>query len=701
MNKIVKTILIFLSSVVVLVLAAVVILPFIIDVNDYKSEIENVVKEKTGRTLTIEGELNLSVFPWLGISTGAIKLSNAEGFSEQNFAAIKASEVKVKLLPLFSKSVEVNTVVLKGLELHLAKNKQGTSNWDDLINKDQSPQAKIAKETDNKAKESETGSVLAALAIGGLDIENAQLSWDDQQAGKKLVVKDLNLKVGAVAFNKPIAIKLSFLFEGSEPKLTERLSLSTQLTLDKALQKIQLAHLKINSKTEGAMISSGILNLELLAQVFVDLHQDTLALKELQIKTDIIDLSADINVNQLKTAPQYVGSISIAQFSPKKLMQHLKISVPVTTDASVLQKMLINFDLKGSTDSVVIEKLAIVLDDTQIKGRAQVDHFAKPAIAFNLMVDDIDVDRYSAPKKEGKKVAPVTPATAVAAASNLLPIETIRALNLSGNLQIDKLKVAQLKMSGINVNIQAKNGLLKTKQAIKQLYSGSYTGAALINVQRKIPVISLNERLKNVQLEPLLTDMKSDTPAKITGVANIVAKLSMRGNTVPAVKSTLGGNLSFLVKHGAVRGVNVQKMIDLGKTLSSGKKMKASYANEQTLFSTLQGTATIRNGLVNNPDFLLESSTVEVKGGGTANLVNDALKYKVKAKLKTSANSKSIVKGRTVAINVGGSLAKPTYRVDIMSLITEQEQQKLEKVIDKSLGKGTGKAVNQLLKSFF
>ncbi len=696
-----KTILMFLSSVVLLVLAAVVILPFVLDVNDYKSEIEKVVKEKTGRTLTIEGELNLSVFPWLGISTGAVKLSNAVGFSEQNFAAIKASEVKVKLLPLFSKNVEVSTVVLKGLELHLAKNKQGISNWEDLIKKDQSPAADPVKATDNKIKGSEPSSALAALAIGGLAIENAQLSWNDQQAGKKLAVKDLNLKVGAVAFNEPIAIKLSFLFEDSEPKLIERLSLSTQLTLDEALQKIQLAHLKINSKTEGAMLPSGTLQAELLAQVFVDLHQETLVLKGLQIQTDIIDLSADMSVTQFKTDLQYVGSIKIAQFSPKKVMQHLKMSVPETTDVSVLQKMLINFDLKGSKDTVALDNLDIVLDDTHINGRTQVEHFAKPAIAFNLTIDDIDIDRYTAPKNKQVKSVPVTPTTAVATVSTLLPIKTLRALNLSGNLRIDKLKVAQLKMSGININIQAKNGLLKTKQVIKQLYSGSYTGATLINVQRKIPVISLNERLKNVQLEPLLTDMKPNAPAKVTGAANIVAKLSMRGNTVPAVKSTLGGNLSFSVKHGAVRGFNVQKMIDLGKTLSSGKKMKASYTNEQTLFSTLQGTATIRNGLVNNPDFLLESSTVEVKGGGTANLVNDALKYKVKAKLKTSANSKSIVKGRTVTINVGGSLTKPTYRVDIMSLITEQEQQKLEKVIDKSLGKGAGKAVNQLLKSFF
>jgi len=65
---------------VLLVVAAVVILPMVIDPNDYKAQIVDKVQQETGRTLSIDGDLKLSVFPWLGMEINGLGLSNAEGF---------------------------------------------------------------------------------------------------------------------------------------------------------------------------------------------------------------------------------------------------------------------------------------------------------------------------------------------------------------------------------------------------------------------------------------------------------------------------------------------------------------------------------------------------------------------------------------------------------------------------------------------
>jgi len=149
-------------------------------------------------------------------------------------------------------------------------------------------------------------------------------------------------------------------------------------------------------------------------------------------------------------------------------------------------------------------------------------------------------------------------------------------------------------------------------------------------------------------------------------------------------------------------------LIDIGKFATKGKKMQQSYANEQTLFSTIKGSAKVNKGIINNPNFLAESSTVEVKGRGTANLNNDALDYKVIAKIKKGGKN---VANRPIAVNVQGTFSKPVYTVDltaIESMMTEEEKQKVnkfigkqEKKIDKVLGEGSGKAVNKLLKGFF
>ena len=771
MGKLAKGILIFFSTVVVLIIAAVVIIPLVVDLNDYKPEIEAAVKDKTGRTLRIEGELDLSVFPWIGVSTGKLTLSNAAGFKEQVFAVIGESDIKVKLMPLLSKEVEVSTVFLKGLELHLAKDAQGVSNWDDLV-KPKDPSEEASVEPSKDSDEPNASPALAALAIGGLVIEDSQVSWDDQQSGQHAIVKDFNLKLGAVAFNQPIPVEMSLLLENTKPGLTEKLSLSTMLVIDESMQKIQLtqlivdsittgevvsggtvdakiqsditidleqqkiqltqfkldstikggvvpesevevhvqsdiaydltkqiaqlAQLKIDTVVKGKVVPGGLLEAHLVTEFALDLLQETATLKGLKLNTNMINLTADIAATQIKSAPQYSGALNIAQFNPKALMQQLKMTVPETTDKQVLQKLAMQFNVQGTADAIALENLVINLDDTSIKGFTRVKQFKNPAIAFNLVVDSIDVDRYSAPTKERAKSTPVaTPATAVAAATTLIPMETIRGLNIAGDLSIAKLKVAKLSMAGVKLNLQAKQGVLTTKQSIKQLYSGRYSGQISVNAKGKTPRISLNEKISGVQLEPLFSAMQPDTPAKIKGAANITAKLNMRGNTVPDIKSTLGGNIDFSVTKGAITGFNVQKMIDMGKLFSQGKVMKEGYENEQTLFSVLQGTATVKKGLINNPDFLLESSTVVVKGAGTANLVNEALSYKVQAKVKQASNA------RPVAIKVGGTFSKPSYTVDALSMITEKEEEKINKAIDKHLGEGAGKAVNKLLKGFF
>ncbi|MCF7969677.1 MAG: AsmA family protein [Methylococcaceae bacterium] len=764
MGKLVKGILIFFSTVVVLIIVTVVIIPLVVDLNDFKTEIEATVKDKTGRTLSIEGELDLSVFPWIGVSTGKLTLSNAAGFKEQVFAVIGESDIKVKLMPLFSKEVEVSTVVLKGLELNLAKDAQGVSNWADLVK----PKAEAPKPIKD-SNEPKISPALAALAIGGLIIENSQVRWDDQQSGQHAIVKDLNLKLGAVTFNRPISVEMSFLLKNTKPELTEALFLSTILVIDESMQKIEFTQLNIDSTTEGEVVSGGVveakiqsdiavnlgwqkiqltkftldstvkggvvpeseveahvqsdiaydltkqiaqlsqlkidsvikgsvvpgglLDAQLVAGLTLDLLQETATLKGLKLNTNMINVTGDIVATQSKSAAQYSGALNIAPFSPKALMRQLQMTVPETADEQALQKLALQFNLQGTADSLALENLAITLDDTSIKGFARVKQFKDPAITFNLAIDAIDVDRYTAPKKEPAPVA--TPAAAVAAATTLIPMEIIRGLNATGDLNIAKLKVAKLSMSGVNLHLQAKQGVLTTKQSVKELYSGSYTGQIMLDTKDKTPVISLNERISGVQLEPLFIDMQADTPVKIKGAANITAKLDMKGNTIPDFKSSLGGNLDFSVTKGAITGFNLQKILEMGTLFSQGKGMKGDYTKEQTLFSVLQGTATINQGIINNPDFFLESAVVQLKGAGTANLVNEAISYKVEAKAKQASKS------RPAAIKVGGTFSKPSYTVDVLSLLTEHEEEKINKALDKRLGEGAGKAVNKLLKGFF
>ncbi|HHA18646.1 MAG TPA: AsmA family protein, partial [Methylophaga sp.] len=100
--------------VVIIVIAGLIALPFIVDPNDYKQEISDQVEKATGRTLTLDGDIGLSVFPWIALEMGPLSLSNAKGFKAEHFAKVEAAEIRIKLMPLLQKQLEMDTIVLDG-----------------------------------------------------------------------------------------------------------------------------------------------------------------------------------------------------------------------------------------------------------------------------------------------------------------------------------------------------------------------------------------------------------------------------------------------------------------------------------------------------------------------------------------------------------------------------------------------------------
>src|SRR5210317_2408861 len=87
------------TAVVVTVFAATVFV-LVFDPNDYRDKISEGVREATGRELVIEGDLELSLFPWLAIELGRTQLGNAPGFDETPFASFDSARLSVRVMPL-------------------------------------------------------------------------------------------------------------------------------------------------------------------------------------------------------------------------------------------------------------------------------------------------------------------------------------------------------------------------------------------------------------------------------------------------------------------------------------------------------------------------------------------------------------------------------------------------------------------------
>jgi AsmA protein len=698
MAKPLKIILSTIAALVLLLIVAAGILPFIINPNDFKPEIIAAVKDKTGRELALDGELKLSLFPWAGISTEKIALSNAPEFQDRPFATIEESNIGVRLLPLLSRKVEISRIVLKGLVLNLARNKQGITNWDDLTTSDLNTlPAAVADKPDAQPVPERT-----TFSIGDITIDNARINWDDLKNEKHFEITDLNLNADKFAFAEPANIAASMTALKSGSTSSHAIKLNTELTVNEKLDTFALHHseLQVTSSIEAAPGQSLTTALT-IADAALDLNQQTAKIYGLQLKSgDMTLAAAEMTGTSIKDKPSVQGTVTVAPFSPAKVMQQLAIPLPSMQDANALSTLSAQADLAVTSDSADLQNLALTLDDTRITGAISIKNFSDSIIGFNLDIDALDVDRYLSPRNKASKPI-ASPAVLLAAGLSALPVETLRKLNADGTVSAGKLKVNNLAMQDVRINLSSKDGIFTTQQTIKQFYQGSYSGNLRMDTHGDKPALAVNEKIDHVQIEPLLKDYRGEAP--ISGLVNASAQLQGQGHKTRELKTSLNGQLSFMFKDGVVKGFNLQKIIDEGKALIKGSALPSDNKNDQTLFSEMTGTATIANGLIQNNDLVAKSSKLRVDGKGNVNLISEAVDYKIDAKLldtQTAATEPEQVKG-AVAINVAGTIDKPLYTIDLESLLTDKNKAKVEKLInkiDKKLGSGVGDLLKNILK---
>jgi len=707
MGKFLKIIIGLGVVVVGLVVVLAIVLPLIIDPNDYKDEVAAAVEKNTGRTLTIEGDIGLSVFPWLGLDIGSTQLSNAAGFGEQPMATVENVQVRVKLLPLLKKQLEMDTVRLAGLKLNLARNAAGASNWDDLQGEDSAaPDDANGQQTDGDT------SPLAGLAIGGVEVTGAQIVWEDQAVPVRYEINELSLTTGAVTPGKPVDVELNFLLAATEPAMQGRFDLQGIIGLSESLQQIRFDDAELSLDLQGDTLPGGRLELVMTTGIAVDLEQQTLEMPATELETLGLKISGDVSGTGITgDDPQFNGVVTIAEFVPRDVIKALGQEPPPTADPAVLGKADAWLGWEASSRQVTAKAIKLRLDDTRINGHAGIANFDDPAITFTLEADQLDADRYLPPVAETETSEPVvaTPAAAAAGGAGALPVDTLRGLQLDGTLLVGSLKAYNLSSRDIEIRIRSRDGLLRVHPAGASMYGGKYQGDISLDVRKDTPQLSLNERLSQIQAGPLLKDLTGDD--KLLGTADLHAQLTANGATPEAMRRTLNGNASFAFSDGAVKGVNLAALIRNAQAKLQGKPAPETNLPDQTDFAEMKGTATVTNGLVKNEDLTLQSPLLRVTGKGKASLPDETIDYLLTTKIVGSLEGqggKSLdeLKGVAIPVRIGGTFSKPTYTPDLAAALGDAAKEKArekieEKTKDLLQDKLGDEGADQLLKGLF
>ncbi len=459
---------------------------------------------------------------------------------------------------------------------------------------------------------------------------------------------------------------------------------------------LNISPLELNMVFAGEQIPNSPVQMNLSANTRLNLETESLALNNFQVAGLGLNVSGNINAEQIFDARQYRGDIEVAPFSLRQLVRQLNQVPPDTTDTRAYTNVALSTAFDGSANHLNVSRLAMVLDETNLNGTLSITDFENSSIQFGIDIDQINADRYL-PPAEGNQPRPVTPETAVGAAAQL-PLETLRALNIQGELKIGQLIISNARVSDVVLGMNAKDGKINLSPVSANLYEGSYRGDIQLNATSDQPTLSFDSALQGVNIDPLMVDVVG--ASSVSGTGNMELNVTASGIDTPTMISNLNGDGKIFLEDGILQGVDVARVLAQVEIMIQNRRPMQIDRGEQTPFDTFSSTLDIRGGLVRSNDLIMKAPGIQVAGQGTViNLNNNNINYDLVASADqgtaTRGEEQYDIGGYSIPIKCSGNASDPSCLPNVEKIISEVVQRKVQKQIGNVLQRALGVPTEQ------
>ena len=494
--------------------------------------------------------------------------------------------------------------------------------------------------------------------------QNIQLKGLDLQAsGSALDISDLNIKAsGDASANLSTrefgARKFSLHATGKKAKDSFEVALDApQLGLAKNI--FSGDRLTLNAKLDGAFgnVTAG------MSLPGVEGNEQSFKISALALDLDVKQPEQAFKV---KLSSPVSGSVKAQQINLSNLVIAVKATGDKLPNKSVSSEMKGSVQVDAAKESVQAN-LAGGLLQSKVKAKVGVKGFANPAINFDVDVDQFDADLYL-PKPPAAAAAPKAKEP-----EQPLDLSGLRTLNLDGSLRIGSLKVANVKSSQVRMDVKAHNGLVNLNPLSANLYQGSMNGSLSVNAQAT-PSIAIKQNLSGINVTPLLKDaLELDM---LEGKGNVAVDLTMQGNTISAMKKAANGSLSLNLADGAIKGINLPKLVQGVQSLGKSSSMQTLGMNkdEKTGFSEFKASFKVKNGVAHNDDLSVKAPMLRIAGNGDIDIGNDSLNYTTRVTLSKTEGGGTA----TLPVQLSGPFTDLKYKVDFGAMLADVAKQKLD-----------------------
>jgi len=614
-----KKLVIGLLALVVIVIVALVTVPFLIPVETYKQQIAERTRAATGRSLEIAGDFSLSLLPRLELVAQDVSFANTPGAAEPYMVTLESLLVQLQIWPLLSGEIKVDSFVLVAPVIHLEVDEKGRANWDfgGRERHEKAERAEIAAADGDGPEE---------LSLGDVRLENGSLTYRDARSGQTVAISKINMTLSLPDLDGPVSADGSLVWNGETVTLTA------------------------NSRNLRGLMAGAMTPLDLAAES----KPITLGYKG-SITAGApgrLEGSVELDIPSIRELAAWTGN-------------------PIEAGGSGLGPLKIAGKIAAEGPSITFTEAAIALDGMNAQGNLSADlGGTRPNLKGRLEIDQVDLNPYMPPVKEGAAAPGAAPAGEAAGAGwseEPIDFEGLKAANVDFDLVVGAIRVQEIEIGRSAVTVALEDGLLDLDLKELALYGGRGRGHLTLDGRGKVPAIAKSFTIQGIQAAPLLTDVAGFD--RLEGIGQFDISIQTKGRSQKEMVGALEGKGAVKFLDGAIKGINLAAM---ARNVSAAFLDPTAREAQKTDFAELSGTFTIAQGILRNDDLVLLSPLLRLTGAGRTDLPQRTVNYRIEPKVAATSEGQggaAEVGGVTVPVIVEGPWDDLTYRPDLAGLI--------------------------------
>jgi AsmA protein len=607
MKKLLKIFVGFLIFYIIAIAAA----SYFISAEGFKKPLLNKIEAATGRHITVDGKLQLKLFPAVAIGMENVTLANPPGFNDvKPLMTLKSLDVAVAVFPLLKGTLEVKKLVLDEPQVTLHVNKDGAKNW---VWPQQASTATAAP-AGEPAPAARKFVPVQNLMLNDVKMTNASITYDDEVTKQKLSLQKMSASLSLGGADSPFGVDGSAEWNGK--KITVKGTLSTLRSF-----------LSGQATKIDAAVTSDLLSVNATGTIENAVYSGTAKVQTPSLKT----LNTWINPNAAPIAAQGVLALSLSS------------------------------DMACSAHECAMSDTSLLLDNFKAKGTIKANWEKKPQVDANLTTNVIDFNAFM-------------PAQHANASSFLFPdayaetnghwsekpmdLSALQAVNGSANIVADGIVANKITIGKTTLKAKLENGHLDADVIDAALYNGKGNITLNADTAAAVPTFTKHVTLKGVQVQPLLKDALD--LSRLSGTADIEVQATSHGRSQKELVDSAAGNGQFVLNNGTIQGVDIASIA-----------LKRNSGAQATPINDMKGTFTIAQGVISNKDLVMDMPTLHVAGEGDINLPAFTINYHLAPQVvqqQQAATGKAVTpakQGVAVPVIIEGSLEKPAIHPDL------------------------------------